>query len=208
MQHKEIYLIRHGETDFNKLGIVQGCGVDTSLNANGVYQSQAFYRYYKSIPFDAVIHSNLARSKETVRPFIQDGLKPFEMPEIREISWGVYEGQPYTNEMRTAYKNMIESWDQDQLDARLDGGESAAELMSRVYRAIELLYALPHKKLLVCSHGRTIRAMMCAFQDLHPRQMETFQHENTGLFRMEYKYGDLKVHTLNDLRHLAQNQIK
>jgi broad specificity phosphatase PhoE len=207
MLQKEIYLIRHGETDFNRLGIVQGCGVDTSLNNTGILQASAFFQFYDKIPFDLVIHSNLVRSKETVEPFIQSGIEYIEMPEIREISWGIYEGQPYTDSMRIAYKEMIDAWSRNDLDARFTRGESAADLMSRVSEAIQRIKMLPHEKILICSHGRTIRAMMCAFQNLHPMHMENFQHDNTGLFHLEYEGEILTIHTLNDLRHLSQIHI-
>jgi len=42
---KTIYFIRHGETEYNKLGIVQGSGVDSELNENGRAQAQAFYNH-------------------------------------------------------------------------------------------------------------------------------------------------------------------
>ena len=40
---KTIYLIRHGETDFNRQGIVQGSGVDSDLNELGLAQAEAFF---------------------------------------------------------------------------------------------------------------------------------------------------------------------
>jgi len=43
---KTIYIIRHGETDLNRLGIVQGRGMDTSLNEKGLEQAEAFYQAY------------------------------------------------------------------------------------------------------------------------------------------------------------------
>jgi probable phosphoglycerate mutase len=47
MGNKLIYIIRHGETDFNKLGIVQGSGIDSDLNPRGVQQAANFYAFYK-----------------------------------------------------------------------------------------------------------------------------------------------------------------
>ena len=48
---KEIYIIRHGETDYNRQGIVQGQGVDTSLNDLGRRQASAFFEHYRHIDF-------------------------------------------------------------------------------------------------------------------------------------------------------------
>ena len=51
---KTFYFIRHGQTDLNLKGIVQGRGVDSPLNDNGFKQAQAFYDAYKDIPFDKI----------------------------------------------------------------------------------------------------------------------------------------------------------
>ncbi|MCZ6899539.1 MAG: histidine phosphatase family protein, partial [Bacteroidetes bacterium] len=52
MISKKIYLIRHGETDLNRAGVVQGSGVDTSINDFGRRQANEFYEKYKHVPFD------------------------------------------------------------------------------------------------------------------------------------------------------------
>ncbi|HCZ37344.1 MAG TPA: histidine phosphatase family protein, partial [Cytophagales bacterium] len=70
MTTKKIYLIRHGQTDFNLKGIVQGSGVDSSLNAKGMAQAQAFFEMYKHIKFDKIYTSTLKRTRESVSGFI------------------------------------------------------------------------------------------------------------------------------------------
>jgi broad specificity phosphatase PhoE len=54
---KELYIIRHGETELNRLGIVQGRGVNTDLNDTGRAQAAAFYERYKDIPFQKIYTS-------------------------------------------------------------------------------------------------------------------------------------------------------
>ena len=49
---KKIYITRHGQTDFNKKGIVQGSGVDSDLNETGRLQAEAFFKKFKDHPFD------------------------------------------------------------------------------------------------------------------------------------------------------------
>ena len=65
---KEIYLIRHGETDFNNLGIVQGRGVDSSINEKGIGQAQQFYNVYKNIGFKKIYVSLLKRTSLALLP--------------------------------------------------------------------------------------------------------------------------------------------
>jgi probable phosphoglycerate mutase len=47
---KDIYLIRHGETDYNRMGVVQGSGIDADLNELGQRQAQAFLITTKTFP--------------------------------------------------------------------------------------------------------------------------------------------------------------
>lgn len=202
---KEIYLIRHGETDYNLKGIIQGCGVDMPLNKTGEKQANAFFNYYKKVNFDVVVHSNLIRSKQTVLPFLNDkGLTGIELSEIREISWGSYEGKSYTDELRADYTAMLHDWSKGKLDSCLSGGESAAKLFERVEQGVQTILNLDAEKILVCSHGRTIRAMMCVFQNLNPSYMEDFEHSNTGLFLLHYVNSEIKVLTNNDTNHLQE----
>ena len=77
MSTKKIYLIRHGETKYNKLGIVQGSGVDSDLNETGIEQANAFFEHYKNISFDKIYTSKLKRSQQSVQQFIDLGI-PYE----------------------------------------------------------------------------------------------------------------------------------
>ncbi|HMQ00532.1 MAG TPA: histidine phosphatase family protein, partial [Cyclobacteriaceae bacterium] len=79
MSIKKIFLIRHGQTDFNLKNIVQGSGVDAPLNIKGRRQAALFYEAYKWIQFDKVYTSKLKRSIESVAGFIQDGIPHEEL---------------------------------------------------------------------------------------------------------------------------------
>lgn len=204
---KEIFLIRHGETEYNRKGIVQGSGVDMPLNETGIRQASAFFNFYREEGFDQLVHSNLIRSKQTVLPFEELGVPALELPEIREISWGVHEGKPYNDAMRHDYQKMISAWSGDDLSFSMLGGESAADLFKRVEIGLEKILDLNAQKILVCSHGRTIRAFMCVVQCLHPRHMEDFKHNNTGLYRIHYIQPQLEVICHNDVTHLEAIEI-
>jgi len=64
MKSKKIYLIRHGQTDYNLKGIVKGSGIDAPINENGRKQAELFYNAYQHIAFDKVYTSKLQRSKQ------------------------------------------------------------------------------------------------------------------------------------------------
>jgi probable phosphoglycerate mutase len=56
-----IYFVRHGETDENRLGIIQG-HLDTKLNATGLVQSEVVAKALQSVPFEKAYSSDLSRA--------------------------------------------------------------------------------------------------------------------------------------------------
>ena len=204
---KEIFIVRHGETDYNRKGIIQGSGIDSDLNEMGHRQAAAFYKHYKDEGFELVLTSNLVRTHQTAAPFIKAGLPHIIVPEIREISWGIYEGQPYSPEVGKEYKRLISAWAGKDLSVAMKGGESAEQLSKRLQSFIDQLKSYTQKKILVVSHGRTIRCMMCLFNQLPMKEMEQFAHANTGLFVISMQAGKNVLKFNNDTRHLESLSI-
>lgn len=199
---KSIYILRHGETDLNRNGIVQGSGVDTHLNELGQQQSQAFYQRYADLPFEVVLTSALRRTHQTVKGFIESGIPWEQWAEINEISWGVHEGQQSTPQMHEEYTTLVRHWKAENYDARIDGGESAQELAKRMHHFVEQLKNRPEKQILVCSHGRAMRCLMCVLKGKPLYQMDHFKHANTGLYKLSYDGESFHFELENDLSHL------
>ena len=103
---KKLYIIRHGETEYNKLGMVQGSGIDAPLNETGELQAEAFYQAYHHIPFQKIYTSNLGRTQQTVQKFIDQGIPYEALADMREISWGSQEGVAFTPESSTEYQRI------------------------------------------------------------------------------------------------------
>lgn len=199
---KEVFILRHGETDLNKQQIVQGSGVDAPLNDTGHSQAASFYQKWQDFPFELVISSTLQRTHQTILPFIEKGVPHLAMPNINEISWGDHEGKLSTPTMIQAYQKMIQAWADGNLDASLKNGESARQLIDRVDMFIDNMARLPQKKILICSHGRTIRCIITRLKQLPPIHMEHVSHSNTGLFRIQQQDQGWLFHLENDITHL------
>lgn len=199
---KLIYIVRHGETDYNRLGIVQGQGVDTSLNERGRRQARAFFEHYQSEPFDLLFTSRLRRTHETMHPFIEKGLPWEQFAEINEIGWGSHEGKHSTPEMREEYHKTVSQWKQGKFDARLGNGESAADLAHRLSQFISHLRERKEKQILVCSHGRAMRCLSCLLLEVPVEQMDNYKHHNTGLYVFRYEGERFHLELENDIRHL------
>ena len=89
---KKIYIVRHGETDYNLKSIVQGRGINSSLNETGRKQALAFFDHYKDLPIDIIYTSTQQRTHQTIQSFLKDGHQHCQLAAIDEIDWGIYEG--------------------------------------------------------------------------------------------------------------------
>ncbi|WP_316784297.1 histidine phosphatase family protein [Pedobacter frigiditerrae] len=200
---KEIYIIRHGETELNRQGIVQGRGVDSDLNDTGRVQAAAFFNRYKDIQFDKIYTSALKRTHQTVQQFIDLGL-PWEQHEgIDELAWGLWEGQPNTPEARHAFLEIVEKWQGGNYEAKFEGGESPNDVMLRMHETIELIKSrTDEKRILVCMHGRAMRLLLCMLLKKPFSEMGDFPHQNTTLYKMEFTDGQFSVIDFNNTDHL------
>ena len=202
-----LYIIRHGETEMNRQGIVQGSGVDSELNHIGKKQAQLFYQYYQNVQFDHIITSNLKRTHQTVEPFLlRGGYQSWvKLPELNEISWGIQEGKPSSPEQHDNYKKLMSDWETGVYDSRFEGGESAAELKARVLNVLDFLKQEQHfkKNILLCTHGRTLLCLLTLLNGHPLSKMSQFKHQNTCLYKVHFIDGEFVFETENDVRHLG-----
>ena len=203
MALQKIYLVRHGQTDYNLQGIVQGSGIDASLNDKGRRQAQAFYNAYKSIPFQRIYTSKLKRSQESVVAFVKDGIPHEEYVALNEISWGSREGQRITPEEDAYYHQMLKEWQDGKTNLPIEGGESPDEVAHRQKPFIDLIKSRPEDEtILVCMHGRAMRILLCQLLNYPLRSMDNFEHENLGLYLIHYASSQFTVELHNNTDHL------
>lgn len=202
---KSFYFIRHGQTDLNLKGIVQGRGVNSPLNANGHKQAAAFYDAYKDIPFDKIYTSTLLRTYQTVEPFLSKNILLEQLEGLDEISWGIYEGQEQNETIMQGFQNLVASWRNNELDVCVENGESPNELVERQKRAIAyMLTKEDEQNILVCMHGRALRIMLCHLTNVPVSQMDDFPHTNTALYILNYDQGSFSIADYYNTKHLKE----
>jgi broad specificity phosphatase PhoE len=196
-------VIRHGQTDFNMQNIVQGSGVDSSLNDRGRAQAKAFFDVYKDVPFEKVYTSALKRTTETVRPFLDLGIPTESLAGLNEISWGTKEGHKITPEEDEYYHYMLKQWQLGNTTLRIEEGESPDDVVKRMQPAIDHILARQDEKtILICMHGRAIRILLCLLLHYPLKSMDMFEHENVCLYLLHYCDGLFTVELANDTTHL------
>lgn len=143
----EVWLVRHGETEWNQLGKMQGWS-DVPLNEKGRRQAQALRAWLVQHRFDGVYSSDLSRAAQTA--WLAYGEARLT-PALREAHFGHWEGGSWLEreDIRSALINF------DSFAA--PGGENATQVKQRLG---DFLGALPRGRHLCFSHGGAIRAIM------------------------------------------------
>jgi broad specificity phosphatase PhoE len=201
---KKVYLIRHGQTDFNLRNIVQGSGVDTDLNDLGRRQAQAFFLAYRHISFDKVYTSALKRSQQSVQAFIDLGIAHEALAGLNEISWGTKEGHRVTPQEDEYYHYMLSQWQKGETSLRIEGGESPEDVVVRMKPAVDHIMKQQHEQtILICMHGRAIRILLCYLLNYPLRSMDMFEHQNLCLYALNYTGSMFSVERYNDVSHLV-----
>ncbi len=205
MAQKTIYLIRHGETDYNRRGVVQGSGVDSDLNEMGQAQAMAFFQAYQHVPFSKIYISGLKRTYQTAEPFIELGIPYEKLTGLNEISWGIMEGKVPGNLDNEYYRSLIEAWSSGNTALPTDGGESPEQVEARQRVAIDVILSHPDETtVLIAMHGRAMRILLCWVTNRALSHMDDFEHSNLCLYKLIYDYDKrtFEIELANNTAHL------
>lgn len=171
---RRIYLLRHGETDWNKLGKIQGGGFDIELNDNGRQQALNSALALDDIPLEVVASSHLSRAKETAdilwhrhdatvqgRRVIFEGLGEMRFGEFEGLAWRDEETDPA---LEKRFKEISKSLKEDPDKSFPGGGESTNDVRARAVAAVEqILRDFPRERhIAIVSHGRTNKVIIAS----------------------------------------------
>ena len=209
MIEKTLYIVRHGQTDLNKQGIVQGRGRDTDLNNEGRKQANQFYNAYKDIPFDKIYISKLKRTQQSIQQFIDLGLPYEKLSGLDELAWGIHEGQPATPETKAAFLEIMRDWLNGKLDSKFENGESPNEVKARQLEALNIIMShTEEKNVLICMHGRAMRLLLCILTGRPLTEMDNFPHQNLVLYKVTFDGDKFEIVDFNNAKHLKFPEIQ
>ena len=156
-----LVLVRHGETDWNKLGKFQGQG-DIALNSRGMAQAKETAQAVAACKHSAVYSSPLHRTMQVAQEISLLGGKPVvEVPGFMELRLGDLEG--VTGEkMRVDWPEIYSGWRDDPAGVSMPNGESLKDLQDRAWKSlVEVEQAHPQEDtLIIVSHNFAIRTMV------------------------------------------------
>jgi broad specificity phosphatase PhoE len=199
----KLYLVRHGETIWNRQQRMQGCSNDTELSDNGKTQAKALSERLKDTKIDMIFSSPLSRAYQTAKTVAKlHNIEVQLCSEFKEINFGKWEGL-YLTEIVEQYPELIKVWKSTPHLAIVPEAETIAELQRKSMKKLrQLLENYKDKDIMVVSHGISSKLMILSMMNMQLSDLHRIRQDNTALNIFEYKDGLFDIITLNDICHL------
>jgi len=205
MNQTKLLIARHGETEYNSRGLLQGRGIDAPLNEKGRRQAELLAGYLNSFHADMIFTSSMKRSIETAKPFLKNNdISHYSDSNLDEMNFGKLEGKKI-NEIKNQLDEIHDRWAGGDIDYKIDGGESPDEVLKRASG-----YLLPvirkniNKTMVLILHGRLIRILLSSWLGMGLSRMHEIEHENGAVNYLKFKDGNFETVYLNKTSHLIE----
>ena len=198
----KIYLIRHGETEWNAVGKLQG-NSDIKLLPAGIEQARQLAEHAPFRAVDAVYSSDLSRAVKTAEILAEKfGLPVIKEPGLRETSFGEWEGR-FLSELAEENPNGFEKFFTRPDKVQPPGGETFLQSQARIMNAFdEIIADNDDKNIIVVTHGAAIRLILCAALYIPISKMWSISQYNMALNILTFEEGNFSVELLNSTMHL------
>ena len=201
-----IYLVRHGQTAWNKEEIFRG-RTDVPLDETGLKQAELAAEYFKEMEIHAIYSSPLARAWRTAEKIAQShSLKVQPLEGIIDLSFGNWEGHPH-QEIKKIDSERYRQWVEEPHRVRLPGGESLDEVRNRSMAALEeVIQKHPGKTLVLVSHRVINKVLICGILGIDNSHFWQIGQDTTAINLIQYKNGKYVLSILNETCHLNRLQ--
>ncbi|OGP28890.1 MAG: hypothetical protein A2038_04155 [Deltaproteobacteria bacterium GWA2_57_13] len=177
------FLLRHGETTWNKNGRVMG-RLEVPLNRTGIAQARHVVKLTAHLDIDAIYSSPLKRSLQTARILAQGMKVPVKIdPQLTEVAFGRWEGYQFQQLIRDqVYHRFLKT----PLTAKVPGGETMRDVQKRGIEALRrAARKYPQGRILFVTHGDVIRAILCHHLRLPLAEFRRLRIDNGSLTALE-----------------------
>ena len=199
----QIFIVRHGETVWNREGRIQG-HTDVALSPRGIEQATQLAERLKSVSFDSAYASDLCRASETAAVILQGrGVPLSPTARLREYHKGAFEGMT-DSELRARFPSEYPSYVAKDLDYSPAGGESTRDVSARMSGVInEIKERHLSDTVLVVGHGGSLRAAMMALLGMPLDANWRFVFGNCTLTVVDTYHDNAVLRLFNDGSHLS-----
>ena len=202
---KHLYIIRHGETEFNKSKKMQGRGINASLNFRGREQAESVATFLKEKPITKIVSSSLKRAKESALPLCELlNLSAEEYSELDEMDFGILEGKPF-EKVKSELIYLHESWSAGKLEIAPKEGENPIQVFKRASSKVEeILEISKDEHIVFMLHGRLIRILLSEWLGLGLKNMHQIEHQNGAINYLTWDAQKFEAVELNITEHLGE----
>jgi broad specificity phosphatase PhoE len=177
----KVYLVRHGQTSWNKDQRLQGLR-DISLNRTGVRQSHRLADWYRKTGAKRIVSSPLLRARRTAQILAKrTGRAPLTDDRLREIDHGPWTGLRL-EAIENRFPDEFAEWSFVPEKLRMSNGESLMAVYSRCTEALlDLIKGNSDEDVLVVSHGVVNALLLCAAMGASLSRIREYSPHNTAV---------------------------
>lgn len=218
MKDINLYLIRHGQTQWNIKDQMQG-SQNSPLTEQGIFGAKVTGQHLKNVPFMQAYSSTQQRAMETRDYIVKENnivIPTFELADLREMDFGIWEGKKVPQLKKEFPEFTTYLTDPANFDASVNQGENYLDTLLRMKQGLNTIVKNAPQdmgNILVVSHGTVLRILLCVLnggdwrlhrdEDYFPRML------NTSISVVNYKQGNeqsegtFTVKFFNNVDHLA-----
>lgn len=202
----KIYLVRHGESIANTMGIYQGQTYDTPLSVLGLKQAKALVIYFKDVEIKKILSSPLMRTMATAKQIADAKTIPIiKTNEIIETNHGRWEGLE-KKFIEQKWPNVYQTWLNKPAEAEFPKGERFLDTNKRVIdwwnKTITTNFDL-----LIVTHDNVIRIIVSHILGLPLNNIWRLQLHPAAVTIIETEPGNINLITLDDKKHLENLKV-
>ncbi len=205
-----VYLVRHGETDYNLGPRYQG-QLDIPLNDNGRRQGDLLGQAMKDCPIDEIFSSPLGRAMDTGRLIAayHDKVPVTPVHGLEEIDVGLFEGK-LLSEVAVDYPEVIRCVKEDPVHVQYPEGESCRDIYERMAKTVSSIVEKNRgRRIVIVSHGFAIQNYLHYASGKPFEEMGSYIVANTSRCKFLFHGGSLLPETvyINKHDHLAEGDF-
>lgn len=200
----KLIIVRHGETEENLSGIVQGCSFG-KLNKKGKSQIKKLAARLKKEKIGAIFSSDLERCKQTTREIAKyhKAVPIHYTKTIRERSCGIFEGKPVEELINHRQKLGIEK-----TEFRPEKGENYSDVKERAKKFLEKIREkYKNKTVLIVSHGIFNKMLISVITGKPIDEAESIEQYNCCMNIIEISDRTHSIYALNSIEHLEAKEL-
>ncbi len=198
----KIYFTRHGQTEWNVAGKLQGWQ-NSKLTNKGIESAKRLSQRLKDVDFDLIYSSSQARAVETAELIRGDkDTDIITLEDLREIGFGSWEGMKI-DDIKDRYSEQYDTYLNRPHLYKPTEGETLEDIYNRLESALEAILSNDVENILLVSHGVTLKVLTSIIKDIPIHELSKIPiQRGTALNILEYDGGKLRFLVEEDTSHI------